>query len=51
MARVPIRKPGRKERFASPARRLFETGRALERLATVIGGILRYDHPGDEGAM
>lgn len=51
VARAPIRKLGRKERFVSPALRLFEMGRAPRNLAKVIAAILRYDDPGDEEAV
>ncbi len=51
VARTPIRKLGRKERFVSPALRLFEMGHAPVHLATVIGAILRYDNPEDEEAV
>ena len=50
VARAPIRKLGRTERFVSPALRLFEMGHAPVHLATVIGAVLRYDHPKDEEA-
>jgi mannitol-1-phosphate 5-dehydrogenase len=50
VARAPIRKLGRNERFVSPALRLFEMGHAPTHLATVIGAVLRYDHPKDEEA-
>lgn len=50
VARAPIRKLGRRERFVSPALRLFEMGHAPENLASVVGAVLRYDHPGDEEA-
>lgn len=50
VARSPIRKLGRKERFVSPALRLFEMGHAPVRLAEVIAAILRYDNPKDEEA-
>ncbi len=50
VARAPIRKLGRNERFVSPALRLFEMGHAPVHLATVIGAVLRYDHPNDEEA-
>jgi mannitol-1-phosphate 5-dehydrogenase len=51
VARAPIRKLGRNERFVSPALRLFEMGHAPVHLATVIGAVLRYDHPKDEEAQ
>ena len=50
VARAPIRKLGRNERFVSPALRLFEMGHAPVHLATVIGAVLHYDHPKDEEA-
>lgn len=51
VARAPIRKLGREERFVSPALRLIEMGHMPVSLATVIGAVLRYDHPGDEEAQ
>lgn len=51
VARSPIRKLGRKERFVSPALRLFDVGHAPMHLAKVIGAILRYDNPEDEEAV
>lgn len=51
VARAPIRKLGRKERFVSPALRLFEMGHTPVYLATVIAAILRYDYPEDEEAV
>jgi mannitol-1-phosphate 5-dehydrogenase len=50
VARAPIRKLGRNERFVSPALRLLEMGHEPAHLATVIAAVLRYDHPGDEEA-
>jgi mannitol-1-phosphate 5-dehydrogenase len=50
VARAPIRKLGRNERFVSPALRLLEMGHMPVHLATVIGAALRYDHPKDEEA-
>jgi mannitol-1-phosphate 5-dehydrogenase len=50
VARAPIRKLGRNERFVSPALRLLDMGHAPVHLATVIGAVLRYDHPQDEEA-
>jgi mannitol-1-phosphate 5-dehydrogenase len=50
VARSPIRKLGRDERFVSPALRLLELGHRPIHLATVIGAVLRYDHPEDEEA-
>ena len=50
VARAPIRKLGRNERFVSPALRLFEMGHEPVHLATVIGAVLRYDHPKDDEA-
>lgn len=50
MARAPIRKLGRDERFVSPALRLLELGHRLVHLATVIGAVLRYDYPEDAQA-
>ena len=51
VARAPIRKLGRNERFASPALRLLDMGHMPVHLATVIGAVLRYDHPEDEEAQ
>ena len=50
VARAPIRKLGRNERFVSPALRLYEMGHEPAHLATVIGAVLRYDHPRDDEA-
>ncbi len=50
VARAPIRKLGRDERFVSPALRLLELGHRPVHLATVIGAVLRYDYPEDEEA-
>ena len=50
VARAPIRKLGRNERFVSPALRLLDMGHAPVHLATVIGAVLRYDNPKDEEA-
>jgi mannitol-1-phosphate 5-dehydrogenase len=51
VARAPIRKLGRNERFVSPALRLLDMGHMPVHLATVIGAVLRYDHPEDEEAQ
>jgi mannitol-1-phosphate 5-dehydrogenase len=51
VARAPIRKLGRNERFVSPALRLLDMGHMPVHLATVIGAVLRYDHPDDEEAQ
>ena len=51
VARAPIRKLGRDERFVSPALRLLDMGHMPVHLATVIGAVLRYDHPEDEEAQ
>jgi mannitol-1-phosphate 5-dehydrogenase len=51
VARAPIRKLGRNERFVSPALRLLDMGHTPEHVATVIGAVLRYDHPEDEEAQ
>ena len=51
VARSPIRKLGRNERFVSPALRLLDMGHMPVHLATVIGAVLRYDHPDDEEAQ
>ena len=50
VARSPIRKLGRDERFVSPALRLLELGHRPVHLATIIGAVLQYDHPEDEEA-
>ena len=50
VARSPIRKLGRDERFVSPALRLLELGHRPVHLATVIRAVLRYDYPEDEEA-
>ncbi len=51
VARTPIRKLGRNERFVSPALRLLDRGYTPVHLATAIGAILRYDNPKDEQAL
>jgi mannitol-1-phosphate 5-dehydrogenase len=51
VARAPIRKLGRNERFVSPALRLLDMGHVPVHLATVIGAVLRYDHLEDEEAQ
>ncbi|HET6687729.1 MAG TPA: hypothetical protein VFG82_00080 [Rubrobacter sp.] len=51
VARSPIRKLGRNERFVSPALRLLDMGHMPLHLASVIGAVLRYDHPEDEEAQ
>ena len=51
VARAPIRKLGRDERFVSPALRLLEMGHTPTHLAVVIGAVLRFDYPQDEEAM
>jgi mannitol-1-phosphate 5-dehydrogenase len=50
VARAPIRKLGRDERFVSPALRLLDLGHRPVHLATVIGAVLRYNYPKDEQA-
>jgi mannitol-1-phosphate 5-dehydrogenase len=50
VARTPIRKLGRNERFVSPALRLLALGENPVHLATVIGAVLRYDNPDDPEA-
>lgn len=50
VARAPIRKLGRNERFVSPALRLLEMGHMPTHLAAVIKAVLAYDHPEDEEA-
>jgi mannitol-1-phosphate 5-dehydrogenase len=51
VARAPIRKLGRNERFVSPALRLLDMGHVPVHLATVIGAVLRYDYSEDEEAQ
>ncbi len=51
VARAPIRKLGRNERFVSPALRLIDMGHMPECLAAVIRAVLCYDHPKDEEAQ
>ena len=51
VARAPIRKLGRNERFVSPALRLLDMGHMPVHLARVIEAVLRYDHPEDEEAQ
>lgn len=51
VARAPIRKLGRDERFVSPALRLFEMGHAPTHLAAVIKAVLGFDYPQDEEAV
>jgi mannitol-1-phosphate 5-dehydrogenase len=51
VARDPIRKLGRNERFVSPALRLFEIGHTPAHLAAVIGAVLRFDYPQDAEAV
>jgi mannitol-1-phosphate 5-dehydrogenase len=51
VARAPIRKLGRNERFVSPALRLLDMGHVPVHLATVIRAVLRYDHLEDEEAQ
>lgn len=51
VARTPIRKLGRRERFVSPALRLLEGGYRPVNLARVIGTVLRYDAPDDPEAQ
>ena len=50
VARAPIRKLGRRERFVSPALRLLDIGYRPVHLAAVIGAVLRYDHGEDAEA-
>src|SRR3712207_6039238 len=50
VARAPIRKLGREERFVSPALGLIEMGREPRHLAAVIRAVLAFDHPQDPGA-
>lgn len=51
VARAPIRKLGRDERFISPALRLFEMGHEPTHLAAVIKALLGFDHPQDAEAV
>jgi mannitol-1-phosphate 5-dehydrogenase len=51
VARAPIRKLGRDERFVSPALGLLEMGREPRHLASVIRAILGFDHPQDPEAV
>ncbi len=51
VARAPIRKLGRDERFVSPALRLLEMGHTPTHLAVIIGAVLGFDHPQDEEAV
>jgi mannitol-1-phosphate 5-dehydrogenase len=51
VARAPIRKLGRDERFVSPALRLFEMGHAPTHLAAVIKAVLIFDYPQDAEAV
>jgi mannitol-1-phosphate 5-dehydrogenase len=51
VARAPIRKLGRNERFVSPALRLLDMAYMPVHLATVIGAVLNYDHSEDEEAQ
>jgi mannitol-1-phosphate 5-dehydrogenase len=51
VARAPIRKLGRNERFVSPALRLFELGHTPTHLATVIEAVLDFDYPQDAEAV
>lgn len=51
VARAPIRKLGRDERFVSPALRLLNMDRTPTHLAVVIGAVLRFDYPRDEEAV
>lgn len=51
VARAPIRKLGRDERFVSPALRLFDMGHTPTHLAAVIKAVLRYDDSKDREAV
>jgi mannitol-1-phosphate 5-dehydrogenase len=51
VARAPIRKLGRDERFVSPALRLFEMGHTPTHLAAVIKAVLDFDYPQDAEAV
>ena len=50
VARAPIRKLGRGERFVSPALRLLDIGHRPVHLAAVIAAVLRYDYVEDAEA-
>ena len=51
VARAPIRKLGRDERFVSPALGILKMGREPTHLALVIRAILGFDHPQDPEAV
>jgi mannitol-1-phosphate 5-dehydrogenase len=51
VARAPIRKLGRDERFVSPALRLFEMGHTPTHLAAVIKAVLGFDYSQDAEAV
>ena len=51
VARAPIRKLGRDERFLSPALRLFEMGHTPTHLVAVIKAVLGFDYPQDAEAV
>lgn len=51
VARAPIRKLGRDERFVSPALRLLEMGHEPTHLAAVIKALLAFDHQQDAEAV
>ena len=51
VARTPMRKLGREERFVSPALQLLERGHEPIHLAGVIAAVLRYGDPNNEEAV
>ena len=51
VARAPIRKLGRDERFLSPALSLLEMGHTPTHLAAVIKAVLIFDYPEDAEAV
>jgi len=51
VARAPIRKLGRDERFVGPSLRLLEMDREPTHLAAVIRAVLRFDHHKDDEAV
>jgi mannitol-1-phosphate 5-dehydrogenase len=51
VARAPIRKLGRRERFVAPALGLLEIGYEPVNLAKTIGAVLRYDDSEDPEAV
>jgi mannitol-1-phosphate 5-dehydrogenase len=51
VARAPIRKLSRDERFVSPALRLLEMAHTPTHLAAIIKAVLGFDYPQDEEAV